>query len=259
MGAGSVRMARDDTQAPARRPLVNAEAGSGYSRARMPADKRWRERALVAASLAWLVACGGPQLREGAFRGRAEGPPSMHCLPETDVADSEYSEHMRRGLALAEASFDVAAPSPPASRAAGDLTDWSNGPLRAWLAQKSSAIHAARQELDLAAEETHRQRILGGAVVGLMYEDVARVLRSVPAPVDLDTEPEILRIYQDLVRTQARPFLELSRSAYRACSLNADHPAGMRHFSTFCRERLDQLPEAEAPAAGTTEVEIVRD
>jgi hypothetical protein len=206
-----------------------------------------------------LLACGGPRLREGAFLGRSDGAPSMHCLPETDVADEAYSDHMRRGLALAEASFDVAAPTPPASRAAGHLTDWGNGPLRAWLEHKSRAITAARSELDLAAEEDHRQRILGGAIVGLMYEDVARVLRAVPAPVDLDSEPEILRIYQDLVRSQARPFLELSRSAYRACSLNADRPPGMRHFSTFCRERLDGLPEADAPAAGTTEVEIVRE
>lgn len=215
--------------------------------------------AALAACALLVPACGGPRLREGAFQGRSEGLPSMRCLPETDVEASEYTEHMRRGLALAEASFDVPAPSPPASRAAGDLTDWSNGPLRAWLEQKVNAITAARQELDLAAEENHRQRIFGGAVVGLMYEDIARVLRSVPAPVDLDTEPEILRIYQDLVRTQARPFLELSRAAYRACSLNADRPEGMRHFATFCRERLDQLPEGEAPAAGSTEVEVVRD
>ena len=215
--------------------------------------------ALALALAVPLTACGGPQLRAGAFMGRSDGAPSMHCLPETDVTDDAYSEHMRRGLALAEASFDVAAPTPPASRAAGDLTDWSTGPLRSWLEQKATAITAARSELDLAAEEDHRQRILGGAVVGLMYEDVARVLRAVPAPVDLDSEPEILRLYQDLVRSQARPFLELSRSAYRACSLNADHPPGMRHFSTFCRERLDALPEGDAPAAGTTEVEIVRD
>ncbi len=206
-----------------------------------------------------LAACGGPAMRGDVFTGRSEGPPSMHCLPETDVADSAFTEHLRRGLELAEASFDLAAPSPPASRAAGDLTEWSNGALREWLAQKASAIQAARHELDLAAEEDHRQRILGGAVVGLMYEDIARVLRAVPAPVDLDSEPEILEIYQDLVRSQARPFLELSRAAYRACSLNADHPAGMRHFSTFCRERLDQLPEAEAPRAGQTEVEVVRE
>ncbi len=215
--------------------------------------------AVTLACWASLSACGGPALRAGAFRGRMEGTPSMQCLPETDVADSEYTEHMRRGLELAEASFHFEAPAPPASRAAGDLTEWSNGPLRQWLEQKSSAITSARQELDLAAEENHRQRILGGAVVGLMYEDIARVLRSVPAPVDLDSEPEILRMYQELVRTQAQPFLELSRSAYRACSLNADHPPGMTHFSTFCRERLDQLPEAEAPRAGQTEVEIVRD
>lgn len=206
-----------------------------------------------------LSACGGPQLREGAFRGRTHGAPSMHCLPETDVSSDAYSEHMRRGLALAEASFDVAAPQPPASRAASDLTDWSNGPLRAWLEQKQRALTAARAELDLAAEQSHRERILGGAVVGLMYEDVARVLRGVPAPVDLESEPEILRIYEGLVRAQARPFLELSRSAYRACSLNADHPPGMRHFSTFCRQRLDGLPDEDAPSPGVTEVEVVRE
>ena len=91
-----------------------------------------------------------------------------------------------------------------------------------------------------------------------MYEDIARVLRSVPAPVDLDSEPEIMEIFQNLVRSQARPFLELARSAYRACSLNADRPPGMRHFSTFCRERLDALPEQEV-RMGTTEVEVVRD
>ena len=67
-----------------------------------------------------------------------------------------------------------------------------------------------------------------------------------------------MEIYQDLVRSQARPFLELSRSAYRACSLNADRPAGMRHFSTFCRERLDALPEEEV-RVGSTQVEVVRD
>jgi hypothetical protein len=218
---------------------------------------------LVPAALVALASvslgCGGAAMRPDPFRGRAEGPPSMQCLPEPDVVDAALTEHMRRGLALAEASFTFAPPSPPASRAAGDLTEWSSGPLRAWLGQKTSAVTAARRELDLAAEESHRQRILGGAVVGLMYEDVARVLRAVPAPVDLDEEPEILDIYRNLVRSQARPFLELSRAAYRACSLNADHPEGMRHFATFCRERLDQLPEPDAPRAGQTEVEVVRE
>jgi hypothetical protein len=213
--------------------------------------------AIVALAFASL-GCGGAAMRRDPFRGCAEGPPTMRCLPEPDVMDSALSEHMRRGLALAEASFSFEPPSPPASRAARDLTDWSSGPLRTWLEQKTSAVTAARRELDLAAEESHRQRILGGAVVGLMYEDVARVLRAVPTPIDLENEPEILDIYRNLVRSQARPFLELARAAYRACSLNADHPESMRHFASFCRERLEQLPEPDAPRAGQTEVEIVR-
>lgn len=216
--------------------------------------------ALAATLIGTLGACGAsdPYSHTPTFMGRIDGPPSMSCIPDTDRSPEGYTEHMREGVALAEASFGDAAPPPPASRSAHDLEQWSNGVLRTWLETKSHAIEAARRELDAASEENHRQRILGGAIVGMMYEDIARVLRSVPAPVDLDSEPEIMEIYQNLVRSQARPFLELSRSAYRACSLNADRPPGMRHFSTFCRERLDALPEEEV-RVGATEVEVVRD
>ena len=216
--------------------------------------------ALSGLSLVALGGCGAsdPYAHAPTFMGRIDGPPSMSCVPDTDRTQEGYTEHMRRGLGLAEASFNEQAPAAPASRSAHDLEQWSNGPLRAWLDAKTHAIDAARHELDAASEEDHRQRILGGAIVGLMYEDIARVLRGVPAPIDLDSEPEIMEIYQDLVRSQARPFLELSRSAYRACSLNADRPAGMRHFSTFCRERLDALPEEEV-RVGSTQVEVVRD
>lgn len=218
-------------------------------------------RVLVFGASILAVGCGGSgaNQRSDVFLGRTDGTASMRCLPETDVPTSELTVHAQRGLELAEASFTYEPPPAPASRAARDLTAWSDGPLRTWLAQKTHAIDLARRELDLAADENHRQRILGGAVVGLMYEDVARFLRSVPAPVDLDSEPEILAIYGNLIRSQARPFLELSRAAYRACSLNADRPPGMRHFATFCRERLDGLPESDAPRPGTTEVEVVRD
>lgn len=204
--------------------------------------------------------CGAsdPYSHRPTFMGRVDGAPSMSCVPDTDRTTEGYTEHMRRALGLAEASFGEEAPPPPASRSAHDLEQWSNGPLRTWLEAKTHSIEAARQELDAASEEDHRQRILAGAIVGLMYEDIMRVLRSVPAPVDLDSEPEIMEIYQNLVRSQARPFLELARSAYRACSLNADRPEGMRHFSTFCRQRLDGLPEEEI-REGVTRVEVVRD
>jgi hypothetical protein len=216
--------------------------------------------ALAFGSGLFAAACGGPQMRGGElYAGRIHAEPSLECLPDPDVVDEELTERMRIGLELAEASFAVAPPPPPSSRAALDLQEWANGPLRAWLARKTHAVEAARRELDAAADQAHRQRIIGGAVVGLMYEDVARVLRSVPAPDDLDDEPEILAIYRQILESQARPFLETARRAYHACALNARQPASMRHWSRFCSGRRDRLPERETPASGATEVDVLVD
>jgi hypothetical protein len=223
---------------------------------------------LVSSALALsLAACGatGPRMRSGElYEGRVEARPSMECLPDPDVVDDALSERMRFGLQLAEESFSVQAPPPPERHSALELEDWSNGPLRDWLERKTHAMEAARRELDAAAEETHRQRIIGGAVVGLMYEDVARVLRDVPTPDDLDDEPEILRIYEQVVASQARPFLETARRAYHACAANAVEPESMGHWSRFCAGREDRLPERDLPGSppggpDETTVEVIRD
>lgn len=208
-----------------------------------------------------LAACGGqPRMREGElYAGRTEGDPSMECLPDPDVHDDALSERMHFGIRLANESFAVPAPGAPESRAVLDLQDWSSGPLRVWIERKTHAIEAARRELDQAAEENHRQRIMGGAIVGLMYEDVARVLSRLPEPEDLDDEPEILRIYEQVIQSQARPFVETARRAYHACAMNASEPASMRHWSHFCRGREDNLPDLDEPTAGTTEVEVLPD
>lgn len=220
-----------------------------------------RRDALLALSVALslgALACGGPRMREGElFAGRAEGPPTMSSLPDPDVVDEALSPRMHRGLELAEASFHLEPPDPPASRAALDLAAWSEGPFRAWLEQKTRAIEAARSELDVAAEESHRQRIIGGAVVGLMYEDVARALGRIPIPDDLDDEPEILDVYRDVLRSQARPFLETARRAYHACAANAIEPESMHHWSRFCAAREDELPGGLA--SGEVEVEVIRE
>ena len=197
--------------------------------------------ALVALSFA---ACARPlPLRDGPLDpGRVECAPAMECLPDPDLEEDAFTEHMRFGWTLAAESFLVPPPEAPSEHAALDLQVWSEGPLREWLARKTHTVEAARRELDQAAEENHRQRIMGGAIVGLMYEDVSRVLRAVPMPDELETEPEIQDIYRDVLEGQASPFTEVARAAYGACAQNATRPATMRHWSHFCAGREAQLP-----------------
>lgn len=209
-----------------------------------------------------LAGCATVPMRDGPLDpGRVTSEPSMECLPDPDVQEDALTRRMRFGWTLAEESFLVPPPAPPDERSAADLETWSSQVLGTWLERKTHTIEAARRELDEAAEESHRQRIMGGAIVGLMYEDVARVLRSIPPPSELDDEPEIREIYQDVLRGHARPFLEHARRAYSACAQNAVRPASMRHWSRFCAGREDQLPGGDAVPleSGETVVEIIAD
>ncbi len=216
--------------------------------------------ALVALALSSAtLGCGGASSSapRASFPGRTDGRATLSALPEVELS-SPTTERFRRGMTLAEASFRVSAPEAPESREASTLARWSDGALRAWLEQKTHAIQAAREDLDAAAEEEPDQRVLGGAVVGLMYEDLARSLLAVPAPSELDSEPEVLGMYRDLVESQSRPFLALARAAYRACSLNATARPELRVLIGFCRARGEALPgEEPTPASGETEVEVV--
>jgi len=195
------------------------------------------------------------------YAGRSDGEPSMECLPDADVADDAFTTHMTRGRDLARASFEVPDPQFPADHAAATLSAWAEGPLRTWIEQKTHAVDSARQELDLAAEENHRQRIMGGAIVGLMHEDIGRIISRMPVPEDLANEPVILAAFEHVIQGQAAPYFRLARQAYRACSLNAVSPESMQHWSRFCRERMDNLPDADEPSGGPdgTTVEVTHD
>lgn len=213
--------------------------------------------ALVALCLV-VAGCGGPRMREGElYPGRAGGPPRLDALPDPDVVDDALTPRFQHARSLAETALRIAAPSPPESRAALDLNDWAEGPLRAWLERKTEAVEAARAELDAAAEEAHRQRILAGALVGLLYEDVVRTLRARPLPRDLEDEPAILEMQRDAMESELRPWLETARRAYRACAANASEPESMRHFVAFCEAREQGLPSGLA--SGQTQVEVIRE
>ncbi len=202
-----------------------------------------------------VVACGATPTRV-LHPGRVDGLPSMEALPDLPVAETESSQSMQFGLRLARESFQVPPPDAPHERTALALTDWAEGVLLPWLQQKTLALEASRHELDIAAEERHEYRVTAGAIVGLMYEDIARVLSAVPAPTDLDSEPDILVIYRANVEGEARPFLETARRAYRACAMNAAPLSALRVYTDFCNGRLAALPTPDA-RDGETVVEMV--
>ncbi len=213
----------------------------------------------------YLTACGpGMEMRAGPLNpGEVRGAPSMEALPDPDIEDGSMTRRMRFGWTLAAESFLIPAPPAPDDESAQNLEHWSAEVLSPWLRRKTHTIEAARHELDQAAEESHRQRIMGGAIVGVMYEDVARVLRSIPPPRELEDEPEILEVYQNVLESQARPFLEHARRAYSACAQNGIRPSSMRHWSRFCAGRERRLPEGEDAAgrleSGETVVEVIMD
>jgi len=221
-------------------------------------------RRLLLVSLLLAAGCGpGLQYRDGPLNpGQVECDPSMECLPDPDIEEASMTRLMRFGWTLAEESFLVPPPPTPDDQSAGSLESWSEQVLSPWIQRKTHTIEVARRELDRAAEQMHRQRIMGGAIVGLMYEDIARVLTSIPPPSELDDEPEIRRVYRNVLRSQARPYLEQARQAYRACAQNAIRPSSMRHWSRFCSARQEQLPggdPAEGLESGETVVEIIAD
>jgi hypothetical protein len=192
------------------------------------------------------------------FAGDAHGTPSIEVLPSLDVQDAELTAEMRMARMLSAESLQLSAPAVPANRAAESLTAWSNGELKTWLREKQKRAEAARQELDRAAAQNHRQRILAGALVGLIYEDVARTLLVVPAPAELDSEPEIRAAFQELMLKQAEPYLMHARLAYAACAGNAEGMSSMGHWSGFCSARGSELPQAEASGGDGVQVEVER-
>ncbi len=157
---------------------------------------------------------------------------------------------------LSQESLNLPHPTLPSGRTAEDLQQWSETVLGPWLERKQERAEAARAELDAAAEQNHRQRIMAGALVGLVYEDVAQGLLRVPAPIELRSEPEILAMYQELLRQQAAPYLTHARLGYDACAANARSMSSLGHWSDFCVARSQQLPAAPTLAPGESETSV---
>jgi hypothetical protein len=139
-------------------------------------------------------------------------------------------------------------PKPPTGRTASELEAWSESTFARWLEHKHRSVDAARRQLDIAAAQSLEQQIMAGALVGLVYEDVVRVMLELPIPSELDREPEIAALYRELLDEQAEPFVVQARLAYEACSVNASQISDMQHWAEFCGVRGERLPAVQDDA-----------
>jgi hypothetical protein len=188
--------------------------------------------------------CAAGQAKKNVYyAGDPRGRASIEVLPSLDVADSELTAEMRMARLLSAESLELNAPVAPGDRSAEQLSAWSDRELKEWLSEKQRRAEAARVELDRAALQNHRQRIVAGALVGLVYEDIARALLTIPVPSELDSEPEVAAMFRDLMANQAAPFLVHAELAYTACAGNALGLDSMAHWSEFCERRNEGLPE----------------
>ncbi|MGB0680879.1 MAG: hypothetical protein ACPGUV_14610, partial [Polyangiales bacterium] len=200
---------------------------------------------------ACMWACGGaqsaPPTGVGAGAGSLQAQPSLAALPNADLPALRFSDAMRRGFDAAEQAFALDPPAPPTDQRLVSIQAWLHSRFAAWHAEKKELITLAHRLFDNAAKNSHHERVMAGAVVGLLYEDALRAFEHVPEPIELVRDPEVQAIFQRVLRHQQEPYRKWSQRAYHACALNARHQTKLQDWQRFCQGRKARLPGDVAP------------
>lgn len=174
----------------------------------------------------------------------------MAALPEMPEGATGNTARTHQGLLLARETFDAGFPAPPTDRAYASLQSWVDTTVVAWVERRRAMTEATRERFLLEGEPSEGERIVSHAVLGLIYEDTALSLSSIPSPSELDSEPDIAGMYQDIIRTQAESFVSSALLELRECADRAYRgPPDMRPWATFCHARFDRLRDRNTPKA----------
>lgn len=169
---------------------------------------------------------------------------ALGVLPAVERGSDADTARTHQGLLIARATLDAAMPAPPGDRSYATLQRWVDTEVVAWVERRRAQTQEVRDRFELEGEPNESELAVSRAVVGLIQEDTARALRSIPAPRELETEPEIAAMYRDIVSRQADTFLNSAVVDFRDCANGAYRAAdAMRPFALFCHERFDRLNE----------------
>lgn len=199
--------------------------------------------------LRWLLlfatACGtAPPVSYG----DPHAAPALEALP--DFPARPLTSHMRESLAESRRLLAWRPPRLPEDFSHASLEAWTERELDPWLAEKTRAVERAELDLDRAATETYPQRVIAAALIGLLYEDLARVIENLPPPDELLDEPALLLVYRDVCEAKALPLRLNARRGYRRCAFVAQAGDEYAGFMRFCTER-DEILEPRYDGMGT--------
>jgi len=186
----------------------------------------------------------------------------LECLPDDEPRVVQGSWRMRRGFMRARAALSaVPPPRPEELDSFGVRAYWAN--FDEWLAHLRDRIDAAHDDLDEAAFEDRRQRIVSEAVLGLIYEEAAREIASLPVPQRIGDDPVDPDRHAQRLERHARRFRERAQASYRECAQRGLEPVDMQERSRFCVARGQQLEVAggasvRAVSRAETVVEVIR-
>jgi len=191
--------------------------------------------------------CGGPPAALEADRAEAslaagdpQAPPTLRALPEVPRESDTTRTH--QGLLAAREALLAGIPQPPVDRSYAALKAWSETAVTQWVQTRRQRIEDVRERFDLEEGASVGELIVRHATLGLLHEDTANALSTLPAPAELDTEPKIGAIYREVLAAQAEPFVSAALLSFRDCAnLAYRSEAAMTRWADFCHERFDRL------------------
>jgi hypothetical protein len=183
-------------------------------------------------------------------RGDPDAAPSLAVLPDAVQNVASDTERVHQGMMMARQVFAKLMPSPPADRSYASLQAWVEEQVAPWVEQRRDSVDETRFQFALGEQSRPADAVVAHAVLGLLHEDTALALSSIPSPTELDTEPEVAAMFRDLIRGQAQPFVNAARSEFADCA-NTGYRLGddLRRWAEFCHARFDRLAPAATPAA----------
>lgn len=226
----------------------------------------------LSCALSLLGACAGTQPKPESARsehpGDADAPPALDVLPEPLPVESD---RVHRALTQASEVLSARFPAIPSDRSHASLSAWVESDVAHWIERRREGVEDTRYLFGLSASNKNTadkaasdqpageaaaaapvdiaagQVVVAHAVLGLLHEDTALQLEQIPAPSELDQEPEIAEMFREIIRAQMAPFISAALREYGECANTAY--AGdeeLEAFGQLCHARHDRLKAERA-------------